>query len=165
MSTQPISHKLPRFFEKTSLKSSYCTKIICGGIAQLGERLNGIQEVSGSIPLISTTTKNSYSQQLYEFLLYRNWGGGADSYTAAKRDFATRSGLIPRSALFDQKQLIEIYHCSVEVQAGLYSITDEQEKCLQSIIDQIELSIPKLGELHDQEQKIEAPEDGGMQFS
>ena len=26
----------------------------CGGIAQLGERLNGIQEVSGSIPLIST---------------------------------------------------------------------------------------------------------------
>ena len=70
---------------------------------------------------------------------YYGPGGGADSYTAAKRDFATRSGLIPRSALFDQKQLIEIYHCSVEVQAGLYSITDEQEKCLQSIIDQIEL--------------------------
>ena len=92
-------------------------------------------------------------------------GGGTDSYTAAKRDFATRSGLIPRSALFDQKQLIEIYHCSVEVQAGLYSITDEQGKCLQSIIDQIELSIPNLGELLDQEQNIEAPEDGGMQFS
>ena len=29
---------------------------IHGGIAQLGERLNGIQEVSGSIPLISTKT-------------------------------------------------------------------------------------------------------------
>ena len=29
----------------------------CGGIAQLGERLNGIQEVSGSIPLISTNSK------------------------------------------------------------------------------------------------------------
>ena len=28
-----------------------------GGIAQLGERLNGIQEVSGSIPLISTKWK------------------------------------------------------------------------------------------------------------
>lgn len=96
---------------------------------------------------------------------YYGPGGGADSYTAAKRDFATRSGLIPRSALFDQKQLIEIYHCSVEVQAGLYSITDEQGKCLQSIINQIELSIPNLGELLDQEQNIEAPEDGGMQFS
>ena len=96
---------------------------------------------------------------------YYGPGRGADSYTAAKRDFATRSGLIPRSALFDQKQLIEIYHCSVEVQAGLYSITDEQGKCLQSIIDQIELSIPNLGELLDQEQNIEAPEDGGMQFS
>ncbi len=30
-----------------------------GGIAQLGERLNGIQEVSGSIPLISTKKSNS----------------------------------------------------------------------------------------------------------
>ena len=28
-----------------------------GGIAQLGERLNGIQEVSGSIPLISTKSE------------------------------------------------------------------------------------------------------------
>ena len=26
----------------------------CGDIAQLGERLNGIQEVVGSIPIIST---------------------------------------------------------------------------------------------------------------
>ena len=30
-----------------------------GGIAQLGERLNGIQEVSGSIPLISTKSEKS----------------------------------------------------------------------------------------------------------
>ena len=30
-----------------------------GGIAQLGERLNGIQEVSGSIPLISTTLETA----------------------------------------------------------------------------------------------------------
>ena len=27
----------------------------CGGVAQLGERLNGIQEVNGSIPSVSTT--------------------------------------------------------------------------------------------------------------
>ena len=31
-----------------------------GGIAQLGERLNGIQEVSGSIPLISTKNTDFY---------------------------------------------------------------------------------------------------------
>jgi hypothetical protein len=29
-----------------------------GGIAQLGERLHGMQEVSGSIPLTSTTKKS-----------------------------------------------------------------------------------------------------------
>ena len=93
--------------------------------------------------------------------------GGVDSYTAAKCDFTTRSGLIPRSALFDQKQLLAIYHCCVEVQAGLYSITDEQGKCLQSIIDQIEHNLPNLGELLDQEMELEAaedPESNGMQY-
>ena len=94
--------------------------------------------------------------------------GGTDSYTAAKRNFAARSGLVPRSALFNQEQLIEIYHCSTEALAGIYPITDKQQKCLQSIISQIECSIPNLGELLDQEQELEAsesPENGGMQFS
>ena len=98
---------------------------------------------------------------------YYGPSGGTDSYTAAKRDFATRSGLIPRSALFDQKQLLAIFHCCVEVQAGLYSITDEQGKCLQSIIDQIEHNLPNLGELLDQEMELEAaedPESNGMQY-
>ncbi|CDL85783.1 conserved hypothetical protein [Xenorhabdus szentirmaii DSM 16338] len=31
---------------------------ICGAIAQLGERLHGMQEVSGSIPLSSTKILN-----------------------------------------------------------------------------------------------------------
>ena len=34
-------------------------KIGCGGLAQLGERLPCKQEVSGSIPLISTKRANS----------------------------------------------------------------------------------------------------------
>ena len=34
-----------------------------GGIAQLGERLHGMQEVSGSIPLTSTTESESKLQQ------------------------------------------------------------------------------------------------------
>ena len=33
---------------------SYNSPLGCGGIAQLGERLHGMQEVSGSIPLTST---------------------------------------------------------------------------------------------------------------
>ena len=42
-----------------------------GGIAQLGERLNGIQEVSGSIPLISTIAQESLeSQRFQDFLLF-----------------------------------------------------------------------------------------------
>ena len=40
-----------------------------GGIAQLGERLNGIQEVSGSIPLISTKKPGIFGFQA--FFVYR----------------------------------------------------------------------------------------------
>ncbi len=38
----------------------------CGGIAQLGERLHGMQEVSGSIPL--TSTKNLASRLKIDFI-------------------------------------------------------------------------------------------------
>ena len=53
------------------------------------------------------------------------------------------------------------------VLAGLYSITDEQGNCLQSVIKQIEHNIPHLGKLLDQEKKLEAsevPESGGTQL-
>ncbi len=40
-----------------------------GGIAQLGERLNGIQEVSGSIPLISTKFKMRECKLSHFFIL------------------------------------------------------------------------------------------------
>lgn len=43
--------------------------LACGGIAQLGERLNGIQEVSGSIPLISTM-KNPASVRTQDFFFF-----------------------------------------------------------------------------------------------
>lgn len=42
------------------------------------------------------------------------------NYEAAKRDFATRSGLIPEQQLFREKQLIEIYRCCTDtLQAAL----------------------------------------------
>ena len=50
------------------LIKSAATTIEYGGIAQLGERLNGIQEVSGSIPLISTK-KSWFSMKTMTFLV------------------------------------------------------------------------------------------------
>ncbi len=40
--------------------SRYNPALACGGIAQLGERLHGMQEVSSSILLISTTKISAY---------------------------------------------------------------------------------------------------------
>ena len=60
---------------KQTVKAADCTSFRVkifreteyGGIAQLGERLNGIQEVSGSIPLISTKAT------LSEPVSHRGW--------------------------------------------------------------------------------------------
>lgn len=92
---------------------------------------------------------------------------GVDSYTAAKQDFAVRSGLIPRSALFTPEQLMEVYYCCTDVLAGLYSITDEQQERLRSILEQIEHGVPDFNERLQKELKpdaSEAPESSGMHF-
>lgn len=93
---------------------------------------------------------------------------GVDSYTAAKQDFAVRSGLVPHSALFTPEQLMEIYHCSTEALAGVYPITDEQQKCLQSIIEQVEHIVPDLDERLQKELELRISETlnySGIQFS
>ena len=43
-----------------------------GGVAQLGERLTGSQEVRGSIPLVSTRALNEAPTQVGAFFSYRN---------------------------------------------------------------------------------------------
>jgi hypothetical protein len=40
------------------------TSLYRGAVAQLGERLNGIQEVVGSIPIGSTTLRSGISPEL-----------------------------------------------------------------------------------------------------
>ncbi len=87
---------------------------------------------------------------------------GIGGYTAAKRDFATRSGLIPRSALFAPEQLTEVYRSIHETIDSGYPITAEREKLLESAAEQIERSVPDLQErvaLSDQKE-LEA----GMQY-
>ena len=97
---------------------------------------------------------------------------GTDSYTAAKRNFAARSGLVPRSALFTPEQLAEVYRCIHETLESRYPITDERKKCLESAAEQIERGVPDLDEqvaLSNQKEveltAMESPQDGGMQFS
>ena len=103
---------------------------------------------------------------------YYGPSGGADSYTAAKQDFATRSGLIPRSALFTPEQLTEVYRSIHETLDSGYPITDERQKRLESAAEQIECSVPDLAARVEQSNQkelelasMEAPGNGGMQFS
>ena len=74
---------------------------------------------------------------------YYGPGSGMDSYTAAKQGFATRSGLIPRSALFTPEQLTEVYR-SIHETLENYSITSERQEHLSSAAEQIERTISDL---------------------
>ncbi len=91
---------------------------------------------------------------------YYGPGCGIGSYIAAKQDFAVRSGLIPRSALFTPEQLTEVYHCIQETLENTDPITDERQKCLRSTAEQIGRSVPDL----DERATLSTQEDDGMHF-
>ena len=94
--------------------------------------------------------------------------GGADSYTAAKQDFAVRSGLIHDSALFEPEQLAEVYRSIHETLESGYPITEERRKLLESAAEQIERTVLDLVERVEQsnqkELELEPPDVGGMTF-
>ena len=97
---------------------------------------------------------------------YYGPSAGVDSYIAAKQDFATRSGLIPRSALFTPEQLTEIYRSIHETLENEYPITEERQNCLRSAAEQIAHSVPDLEErvALSNQKEMDAPEQSGMQF-
>lgn len=85
-----------------------------------------------------------------------------DSYAAAKRDFAARSGLLSPEELFSDQQLAEVYRCVHETLESDYSITPEREKLLTGIVEQIETAVPSLDELvqkSNEQEAIQAPPD------
>jgi len=78
---------------------------------------------------------------------YYGPGCGAEGYTAAKQDFATRSGLIPSSALFTPEQMTEIYRRAQEALENDGTLTVERENLLREVNEKIEICLPQLGEL------------------
>lgn len=98
-------------------------------------------------------------------------GVGARSYTAAKQDFATRSGLIPHDALFTPEQMTEVYRSVCETLESAYFLTDKRRNLLESVAKQIEYGIPDLDErvsLSNQQELEQGassnPDQDGIQF-
>ena len=63
---------LPAILSKLSRKTR-----TSGGLAQLGERLHGMQEVTGSIPVFSTTKAATLVAAFFFYLTYNIKGTGA----------------------------------------------------------------------------------------
>ena len=68
------------------------------------------------------------------------------NYEAAKRDFATRSGLISEQQVFREEQLIEIYRCCVDTLQNDAALSYKQEKTIQEVQEQIEQCLPDIAE-------------------
>lgn len=70
-----------------------------------------------------------------------------ENYDAAKQDFATRSGLIPKAFLFTPEQMTEIYRCCADsVDEDFFELTEKQEEMIRSVQRQIEECVPDLDE-------------------
>lgn len=89
-----------------------------------------------------------------------------DNYAAAKKDFVTRSGLLPQELLFSDQQLTELYRCIHETLESDYPITEEREKLLTGAAEQIEAAVPNLEELvqksNEEELALTEEDDLGM---
>ena len=70
-----------------------------------------------------------------------------ENYDAAKQDFVTRSGLIPKEQLFSPEQLTEIYRCCTDsVNEDFFELTDKQVELIHSVQQQIEICVPDVDE-------------------
>lgn len=66
---------------------------------------------------------------------------------AARRDFATRSGLFPPERVFNDRQLAVIYDAAQHMTTLGLVTNQEQEKLLGQITDQIETALPQVIDL------------------
>ena len=109
---QPRRRKKSEFFPPKTLTNPAPAAIIFkqpqarqtrGGVAHLGERLNGIQEVRGSIPLISTKKPVSermrafFAAQNKQFLLFLLKCLQADAETGMMKLYIPDNGLCTRN--------------------------------------------------------------------
>ena len=76
----------------------------------------------------------------------------SNNYTAAKQDFAVRSGLIRREQLFSPEQLTELSRCVQAVLEDQNELTCDQEALLRETQEQIETLVPNLQQRMAQEQ-------------
>ena len=80
-----------------------------------------------------------------------------DDYDAAKRDFATRSGLVQKGALFEPEQLAEIYRALAFVREQNESLSFGRDRELAELMEQVSGLLPT-----DALRQRDAPERGTM---
>ena len=82
-----------------------------------------------------------------------------NNYAAAKQDFAIRSRLIPEERIFNEEQLTEIYRCCADALNYGFDLSEEQEKIIRGIQEQIEFGVPDIQtRISEQNQNIDPQE-------
>ncbi len=92
------------------------------------------------------TWSRGYEQTSLQHGHYYGPDSGVGGYTAAKQDFATRSGLIPDSALFSTEQMAGVYRCVQDALDNGCALTSQQEDLLQEVCEKIRQTVPDLEE-------------------
>jgi len=87
-----------------------------------------------------------------------------NDYSAAKEDFARRSGLVQKDRLFTGEQLTQMYRCAANMLDTGVDLSYEQEETIKGILEQIRELVPDVTERIGQtrEQEMEAPDSPTM---
>ena len=88
-----------------------------------------------------------------------------NDYTAAKQDFATRSGLLPSGLLFTKEQLAVIFDAAQNMTVLGLVPNPKQDELLEQIMEQIEDMVPQVIDLANElTQSPKQQEPGEMQL-
>ena len=89
---------------------------------------------------------------------YFNYG----AFDAAKQDFATRSGLVRKDAIFTPEQLTDLCGCITFTRDQDESLTYDHDQRLDKLQGQIDTLVPDVMDRLEQRQTPQASEMGGM---
>ncbi len=73
-----------------------------------------------------------------------------NDYTAARQDFAVRSGLVDENRLLSDEQAAAVYRCVRDTLERDCSLTVEQENLLEDVCSKMRQCVPDIDELTDQ---------------
>lgn len=158
-----LYHKVAPFLQMVSEYMNEMEKAPVLKASGLDERFKLLADFGGAVLAGREMEKGAGMQFVTWLWDYQHTGVTlghylGDGYQDAKKDFALRSGLVPREKQFTPEQLTALYLCTSDALNYGLDISYEQDQLIRSAQSLIEETVPDL------QQRIAAQQEQGQQY-